>query len=62
MATSADRIPSELMLSWRKEAVIEWIRDTHLPSRFRRKLLQDWGAEVGVELSGADYEAVTKSA
>ena len=44
----------------RKQAVIEWIRATALPSRFKRKLLQDWGAAVGVELSGPDYEAVTK--
>ena len=39
---------------------MEWIRATALPSRFKRRLLQDWAAAVGVELAGADYEAVTK--
>lgn len=44
----------------RKAAVIEYIKGTSLPSRFRRKLLQDWGAAVGLDLTGADYEAVTE--
>lgn len=60
MATTSGQIPVELLHADRKAAVIEWIRATSLPSRFRRKLLQDWGAAVGVELEGADYEAVTK--
>jgi len=44
----------------RKPDVILYIRGTSLPSRFRRKLLQDWAAAVGVDLTGADYEAVTE--
>lgn len=44
----------------RKAAVIEWIRATSLPSRFKRRLLQDWGAAVGAELEGTDYVEVTK--
>jgi len=55
----ADQIPLELLQPTRKAAAIEWIRATSLPSRFKRRLLQDWGAKVGVELAGADYEAVT---
>ncbi len=51
---------AELLRPERKTAVIEWIRATSLPSRFKRRLLQDWGAAVGVELAGADYEAVTR--
>jgi hypothetical protein len=46
------------MQPWQKGAVIEYIRATSLPSRFRRRLLQDWGQAVGVELTGADYEQV----
>jgi len=56
----AEQIPRELLHAERKGAVIEWIRATSLPSRFKRKLLQDWGAAVGVKLEGADYEAVTE--
>ena len=59
MASSVEALPAELMRPERKLAVIEWIRATALPSRFKRKLLQDWGATVGVELAGTDYEAVT---
>jgi len=56
----AEQIPRELMQPWRKAAVIEWIRATSLPSRFQRKLLQEWGAAVGVELEGTDYEQVAE--
>ena len=59
MASVADEIPPELMEAWRKPALIEWIRGTGLPARFKRKLLQDWGVAVGRELTAADYEAVT---
>jgi len=59
MASLAEQIPRELLSRDRKAAVIEWIRATSLPSRFKRRLLQDWGAAVGVELEGADYEQVT---
>jgi len=60
MASTVDQIPKELMRPERKAAVLEWIRATSLPSRFRRKLLQEWGAAVGVELAGEDYVAVTE--
>ena len=60
MASLAEELPRELLQASRKAAVIEWIRATALPSRFKRRLLQDWSAAVGVELEGADYEAVTQ--
>ena len=60
MASLAEQIPAWLMFPHRKEAVIEWIGATSLPSRFKRRLLQDWAAAVGVELEGTDYEAVTE--
>lgn len=60
MATLAEQIPPALMHAERKAAVIEWIRATSLPSRFKRRLLQDWGAAVGAELEGTDYVEVTK--
>lgn len=59
MASVADTIPPALLVASRKEAVIEFIRETALPSRFRRKLLQDWGEAVKVDLSAEDYAAVT---
>jgi len=59
VATLAEQIPPALMHPERKAAVMEWIRATSLPSRFKRRLLQDWAAAVGVELEGTDYEAVT---
>jgi hypothetical protein len=58
MESLVDQIPVELMQPWQKAAVIEYIRATSLPSRFRRRLLQDWAQAVGVELQGADYEQV----
>ena len=60
MANLSDTLPAALMRPERKPDVILYIRGTSLPSRFRRKLLQDWSKAVGVELSGADYEAVTE--
>lgn len=60
MASVADQIPSEFLHPDRKQGVIAWIRGTRLPSRFRRELLQAWGAAVKIDLTGEDYEAVTK--
>ncbi len=61
MATDlSEQLPRELLRAERKAAVIEYIRGTSLPSRFKRRLLQDWAAAVGVELEGPDYEAVTE--
>ena len=60
MANLQDTLPAPLMRPERKPDVITYIKGTSLPSRFRRKLLQDWAAAVGVDLSGADYEAVTE--
>jgi len=59
MSNLADTIPAPLMRAERKADVITYIRGTSLPSRFRRKLLQDWAKAVGVELDGEDYVAVT---
>jgi hypothetical protein len=39
---AAEVIPKELLAPSRKVQVIEYIRATALPSRFRRRLLQDW--------------------
>jgi hypothetical protein len=58
MESLVDQIPAELMRPERKTQVIEYIRATSLPSRFRRRLLQDWAQAVGVELQGADYQQV----
>jgi hypothetical protein len=59
MATLATSLPPELLNIHAKYRVIEWIKELGVPSRFRRKLLQDWGAHLGVELSTADYDAVS---
>jgi hypothetical protein len=61
MASVTDTLPQELMQPWRKAAVIEWIRATSLPSRFRRKLLQEWGDRMSVPITGEDYVAVTEA-
>lgn len=58
--SSIDQIPPELLHPDRKASVIEWIRNTSLPSRYRRDLLQQWGTLVGVLLEGEDYIAVTE--
>ncbi len=60
MASTASEIPIELMRPDAKYRVIEWIRGLGLPSRFARKLLQDWGAAVLVDLDATDYELVSK--
>jgi len=62
MGSLAGEIPAQLLAPDRKQAVIEWVRDLHVPARFKRRLLQDWGAAVNVDLSGPDYEAVTARA
>jgi hypothetical protein len=60
MSNISDTIPSTLMRPERKPDVISYIKATGLPSRFRRKLLQDWATAVGVELDGEDYVAVSE--
>jgi len=59
MASVAEVIPAHLLRPERKAEVIEWIKATRVPYRFRRKLLQDWGERVGLTLTAADYRAVT---
>lgn len=59
MASTAPQIPIELMRPDAKFRVIEWIQGLKLPSRFARKLLQDWGEAVGVDLDGTAYELVS---
>ena len=54
----ASQIPPELMHPERKAAVIEWLRGTHLPSRFKRAHLQAWGQMMLVDLTGDDYVLV----
>ena len=58
MASLASDIPAELLRPDAKFRVIEWIRGQHLPSRVARKLLQDWGDALGVDLNATDYELV----
>ena len=59
MASLAEQIPKELLAPEKKAQVIEYIRATSLPSRFRRRLLQDWAEAVGVKLEAEDFMAVT---
>jgi len=59
MKSLADQIPKELMRPERKVEVIAWIKATGLPKRFRRKLLQDWGLSMGVQLTTEDYMEVS---
>jgi hypothetical protein len=60
MVNLQDMVPAIYMAPEMKERLIEWLQASSLPRRFKRKLLQDWGTAVGVELAGADYEAVVK--
>jgi hypothetical protein len=59
MKSLVDQIPVELMQPWQKSAVMAWIKTTRLPYRFRRKLLQDWGAAMNVPITTEDYMAIT---
>ena len=60
MASTAPEIPIQYMRSDAKFDVINWINTLHLPQRFARKLLQDWGEAVGVPLDSTAYELVSK--
>jgi hypothetical protein len=60
MASMLDQVPIELLDARRKTEMIAWIRDTHLPSRFKRRMLQEWAEAVSEKMSGADYDAVTE--
>lgn len=60
MASTAPDIPIQYLRSDAKFAVIDWINSLKLPQRFARKLLQDWGAAVGVELDTTAYQMVSK--
>jgi hypothetical protein len=59
MGNIAVHLPAELLDPRAKFRVIEYIRELRLPSRFRRKLLQDWSTHTGGEVGAADYDAVT---
>lgn len=61
MATLAEQIPKELLAPDKKAQVIEYIRATSLPSRFRRRLLQDWAQAVGATVGPEDYAAVVRA-
>ena len=56
MASLSDTIPIELLRGDRKFQVVEFIRGLKLPSRFARKLLQDWAEAVFIDLNSTDYE------
>ncbi len=61
MASTAPEIPIVLMRKDAKYRVIEWIRGLGLPSRFARKLLQDWAGAVEVDLNPTDYDLVSST-
>lgn len=54
------QFPLELLAADKKFAAIDYIRGLGLPSRFKRKLLQDWGVAVGVDLDATAYELVAQ--
>jgi hypothetical protein len=60
MASGVDAIPEELMHPWSKDQVIAWLRASKLPSRFRRRLLQEWGDKQSVPVTPEDYTAVVR--
>lgn len=56
----AEIIPAELMRPEAKEQLIGWLRATGLPSRFRRRLLQEWAEATGATVGPEDYAAVVR--
>lgn len=60
MASLAEQIPLELLRADRKFEAIDFIRALGLPSRFGRKMLQDWGEAVLAELNSTDYQLVVR--
>ena len=58
MASSVHGLPVYLLAPGSKSAVIAWIKERHLPSRFGRRLLQDWAEYIGVILTPEDYAQV----
>lgn len=60
MATVANELPIELRHPLAKERVILYLQELGLPSRYKRLVLQHWGAEQNVPLSGEDYTNVSK--
>ena len=59
MASTVQQIPIELMRFDRKLEVIAFIKSLRLPSRFARKMLQDWGEAVQADLDSTAYELVS---
>jgi hypothetical protein len=58
MASLADTLPAELLRADRLDEVVAYLRKLNVPRRFKRRLLQDWAAAVGMKLSGDDYRRV----
>lgn len=58
MASVAEVIPGELMHPAAKQGVMRWLQRSQLPSRFRRRVLQEWAETVGATVTADDYEAV----
>jgi len=41
-----------------KAQFLLFLRESQLPSRFRRRLLQEWAEKVGATVTGEDYQEV----
>jgi len=57
MANTATELPAELHNVYSKYRVIEYLRTLAVPSRFRRKVLQDWGVLHSVEITPDDFRS-----
>lgn len=60
MASLLPEIPLVYMNPRQKWQLMNYLVETHLPSRITRQVLESWGAEFGVDITSTDYELLDK--
>lgn len=55
-------LPKELINQSKKAAVIEWLDNSPLERKDRRRIFLGWAVEVGVKLNRSDYAKAFASA
>lgn len=56
MASLLPSIPMVYMNPRQKWQLMNYLVESHLPSRITRQVLAAWGAELGVDITSTDYE------
>jgi hypothetical protein len=54
------QVPAEFLRPDQKYPLMVWMAEMGLPARMARQILQQWGESLGVEITGTDYDLVSR--